>query len=227
MRHRLRAGLIFVIGLSSACGGNDAPAGPTTIHFEGRLISARSRVGIPDATVHIGALGGDEFVTTTTDPEGNFAATVNYNACEGVVINIDHPGYLPVSPFPDVCPGSSRTIELDPRPTMSLITPHDPSIGLGGVVAFHVAVTFFDGTVDDDGEAAWGVVARAELLDTSVCGTIPDPGPVRGTTYIAPAVPLPPDCGVVAGQTAVVAVPVVRASYAIEASDTVVVTVTP
>ena len=233
MGHCLKAGLILVISLS-ACGGNDAPAGPTTIHYEGRVISARSRVGVPNAEVHIGpiiVLGppgkGDEFVTTTTDADGNFAATIVYSVCEGFVLSIEHPGYLPAAPFPDVCPGSPRTIEVDPRPTSSLITPQDPTVMAGGAVGFHVAVTFFDGSVEDDGVAAWAVAPSTELGDTSVCGTIPNGDPVQGTTYTAPAVPPPAECGPLAGQTAVVAVPVVRASYAIEASDTVAVTVTP
>jgi hypothetical protein len=60
-----------------------------------------------------------------------------------------------------------------------------------------------------------------------VCGSFPAEGAVSGSTYTAPATPPPAQCGASAGQAAVVADPQVGVGGSVEASDTVVVTVTP
>jgi hypothetical protein len=94
-------------------------------------------------------------------------------------------------------------------------------------VYFHVRVTFFDGTVEDQGEALWLIGADGDVGDGSVCGTLPDVGAVQGTTYTAPPAPPPTGCGGLAGQAAVVAAPADQAGGTLDASNTVAVTVTP
>jgi hypothetical protein len=228
MRRRLLIGLIAVASATYGCGGDDDPAGPTTVLVEGRVISSRSKAAISGATVGIGNLIGADFVSTTTDADGRFAASVEVFECGGVHILATQTGYVQPAPYPDLCPGSSRTIELNPDPTSSVITPDNPTIQLNGTVEFHVRVTFFDGTVEDDGEAVWLIAADSDIADSSTCGMIPDVGVVRGTTYTAPASLPPTECGAEAGQAAVVAAPIGGDGFGnLAGSDTVVVTVTP
>jgi hypothetical protein len=226
MPRSLAVGLIAVV-FSTACGSDD-PGGPDLVVVEGEVISARSGAGLAGATVAIGSLAGTEFVTTTTDADGRFTANVEVFACEGVSILAALTGYQQPAPYSNVCPGSPRTIELAPLPTSSLISPQDPTVGPGGTVDLQLQVTFFDGTAEEDGEAVWFIADDGTLDDTSVCGTVPVGESSRGTTYTAPSAPPPGGCGGSAGQAAVVAAPLGRGGGGVgEASDTVMVTVTP
>jgi hypothetical protein len=219
--------LIAVAGLAVGCGGGEDPTGTTTIQVEGRVISARSRAGIAGAEINIGGFLSNDFVITTTGSDGSFAASVESFGCEGDIIFVIHSGYLQPAPFPNVCPGSSRTIELDPKAISSVIRPQDPMTTLGGTVDFQVRVTFFDGTVEDPGEVVW-FVAPSGPIDGPECGSVPDVGPVRATTYTAPSSQPPAQCGPASGHVAVGAAPVEgTAGATLEVSDTVVVTVTP
>jgi hypothetical protein len=177
--------------------------------------------------VSVGTLIGDPLITTTTDADGRFAATLESDLCEGEKILVVHPGYTQPLPQPDVCPGSLRLIELQPDPVSSVISPQDPVVLVGGGVEFQVQVTFADGTVEENGLAYWQIGAHQDVADPSVCGTIPDGVPLQSATYTAPSAPPPAECGGAAGQAAVVAAPEAVVGGSLEASDTVVVTVAP
>jgi hypothetical protein len=223
----LPLGLIALV-FSTACGSDD-PGGPDVVVLEAQVVSARSGAGLAGATVSIGSLAGTQFVTTTTDSEGRFTANVEVVTCEGVSILAELTGYQQSAPYPNVCPGSSRTIELAPLPASIVISPQDPTVGPGGTIDFQVQVTFFDGTTEEDGEAVWFIAEDGTLVDTSVCGSIPPGVPAPGgTTYTAPSAPPPVGCGGAAGQAAVVAAAAVGLGPGSGgASDTVLVTVTP
>jgi hypothetical protein len=232
MVRRLVLGLTIGGGLVTACGGSDDTGGPDTTLVHGQVISNRSRAGIAGATVTIRDLiqfGNDDYsVSTTTDAEGRFSASVEYFACEGLSILATYPGYAQPTPFPHPCPGSSPLIELDPNATASEITPRDPTVHVSETVEFHTSVTFADGTSDPDGPAAWLIGAVTDIADASACGMVPDVGSSRGTTYTAPPSPPPAECGGSMGQVAIVAAPVGALGFSsLDASDTVLVTVLP
>ena len=226
MARSLAVGLIALV-FSTACGDDDDPGGPTAVQVEGQVISARSRAPLEGATVSLGSLIGGPLVTTTTDAEGRFAASLESYYCAGEKILVVHPGYLQPLPQPDVCPGSLRLIELEPEPVSSVISPQNPVVGVGGTVDFQVQVTFADGTMEENGSAYWLIGADQNIADPSVCGTVPDNVPLQTATYTAPSVPPPGECGGSAGQVAVVAAPEARVGGSLDASDTVLVTVTP
>lgn len=226
MRRSFAAAVMTIAGL--ACGGgDDDPGGPTTIRVEGQVISARSRAPLEGATVSLGNPIGGDFVTTTTDADGRFAASVQYYLCGGVWIWVDQPGYVQPLPPPDVCPGPPRLVEMHPDPVSSVVSPQDPVVAVGGTVDFQVQVTFADGTVEENGSAYWQIGADLDIPDPTVCGSVPDGAPAQSATYTAPSVPPPGECGGSAGQVAVVAAPEAVVGGSLEASDTVVVTVTP
>jgi hypothetical protein len=226
MGHRLTAWFLGAASFLPACSHVDT-GGPTTVRVEGRVISAKSQAGIEGADVNIGGLLSSDFVTTTTGSDGSFAASVESFGCEGDIIFVTHTGYFQPTPYPNICPGSSHTVQLRPGALTSHITPPDPTVGLGGTVNFQVRVTFYDGTIEDQAEAAW-FLAPTGTVDDSECGSIPDDGPVRATTYTAPSVVPPAACGPAPGQVGIVAAPVgADPGGSFEGSDTVVVMVTP
>ena len=216
--------LLAIAGLAVGCGGGD-PTGRTTLQVQGSVISSRSRAGIAGAEINIGGYLSNDFVTTTTGSDGSFAATVESFGCEGDIIFVTHSGYVQPAPFPDIC--SPRTVELNPDPLASVISPQDPTTGLGGTVMFQVRVTFVDGTVEDPGEAVWFIDPSGTIAG-SECGSVSDEGVVRAVIYTAPSALPPPACGSGSDQVTVVAAPVSAGSTQIlDASDRVEVTVTP
>jgi hypothetical protein len=226
MGRQMSAGLVIISAFTLGCGGDADPGGPTRIRVEGQVISSRSRTGIADAAVSIGNILGNDFVTTTTDAEGRFSADAEYFECAGVTIQVQHTGYLQQPGLVDVCPGSSRTIELVPDPVESSIAPENPMLQLGGSIDLQLRVTFYDGTADENGEAYWSIGSNAHTPDTSLCGSVPDSAS-RGVRYTAPSSPPPSGCGPSAGQGRLIAAPVGILGGSLDASDTVIVSVGP
>ena len=219
--------LLLLAGLGLAACGDDDPGGPDTVLVEGQVISSRSGAPVADASVNIGNLIAGPFVETSTDAEGRFSAMVDVSVCGGVHILVNHPDYTQPAPFPDVCPGTSRVIEVQPAAVSIVIAPQDPSVPVGGTVDFTAHVTYVDGTEDENGAAFWVIAAGPDIGDPLVCGSFPPSVVVQGITYTAPATPPPAECGAAAGQVLVVAYPEAGFGSNVEASDTVIVTVTP